>query len=101
MARSGHGVTTTAATSSPTARAASIVMRVWLIVPRPGGAAITSGKRELPGEVTHQIAEGQRDEQAADALGDEEVVAGRGGVRRLDQAGGLDPLPGQLRPEVR
>ena len=32
-------------TSSPAARAASIVSSVWLIVPRPGRAAMTSGSR--------------------------------------------------------
>ena len=40
---SGQGVRTTAATSSPAARAASSVSRVWLIVPRPGEATTTSG----------------------------------------------------------
>ncbi len=39
----GHGVSTTALTSSPAARAASSVSSVWLIVPKPGRAAITSG----------------------------------------------------------
>ena len=41
--RAGHGVRTTARTSSPAARAASSVSSVWLIVPRPGRAATTSG----------------------------------------------------------
>ncbi len=36
----GQGVRTTSAISRPAVRAASIVSSVWLIVPRPGGAAI-------------------------------------------------------------
>ena len=44
LGSSGHGVRTTAATSRPAARAASIVSRVWLIVPRPGRATTTSGR---------------------------------------------------------
>ncbi len=40
---SGQGVRTTRATSRPAARADSIVSRVWLIVPSPGGATIASG----------------------------------------------------------
>ena len=39
----GHGVSTTPATSRPAARAHSSVIRVWLIVPSPGRAAITTG----------------------------------------------------------
>ena len=39
----GQGVSTTSAGSSPAARTDSIVSRVWLIVPRPGPAAITTG----------------------------------------------------------
>ena len=42
--RSGHGVITMPATSRPTARAASTVSRVWLIVPSPVRAATTSGR---------------------------------------------------------
>ena len=44
LGASGQGVSTTAATSSPAARAASIVSSVWLIVPSPGEAATTSGR---------------------------------------------------------
>ena len=40
----GHGVSTTPATSSSAWRAASSVSSVWLIVPSPGRAAITSGR---------------------------------------------------------
>src|SRR5439155_7611631 len=40
----GHGVSTTAAISRLAERAHSIVINVWLIVPRPGRAAITSGR---------------------------------------------------------
>ena len=39
----GQGVSTTARTCSPAARAASSVSIVWLIVPRPGRAAIRTG----------------------------------------------------------
>src|SRR4051794_11094260 len=39
----GQGLRTTAATSKPAARADSRVSRVWLIVPRPGAATMTSG----------------------------------------------------------
>src|SRR5215207_697563 len=39
---SGQGVITTPATRRPAARAASTVSSVWLIVPRPGLAAITT-----------------------------------------------------------
>ena len=39
----GHGVSTTPATVRPAERAASRVSSVWLIVPRPGRAATTSG----------------------------------------------------------
>ena len=40
----GHGVSTTARTSRPAARAARSVSSVWLIVPRPGRAAISTGR---------------------------------------------------------
>src|SRR4051794_7144992 len=40
----GHGVSTTARTSSPAARAASTVKSVCEIVPRPGRAATTTGR---------------------------------------------------------
>ena len=39
----GHGVSTTARTSSPAARATRSVSSVWLIVPSPGRAAMTRG----------------------------------------------------------
>ena len=45
LGSAGHGVITTASGSSPAARAASSVSSVWLIVPRPGRAATTSGIR--------------------------------------------------------
>ncbi len=48
---SGQGVRTTASTVSPAARAASIVSSVWLIVPRPGEAAIDERQRQVGGEV--------------------------------------------------
>jgi hypothetical protein len=41
----GHGVITTARTLRPAARADCRVSSVWLIVPRPGRAAISSGSR--------------------------------------------------------
>ena len=41
---SGQGVSTTAATSRPAARAASSDSSEWLIVPRPGRATIRSGR---------------------------------------------------------
>ena len=40
----GHGVSTTARTSRPAARAASTVSSEWLIVPSPGRAATTTGQ---------------------------------------------------------
>ena len=40
----GHGVSTTARTSRPAARAASTVSSEWLMVPSPGRAAITTGQ---------------------------------------------------------
>ncbi len=39
----GHGVRTTARTSRPAVRAARRVSSVWLIVPRPGRAAMSTG----------------------------------------------------------
>ena len=45
---SGHGVRTTAWIRSATARAASIVSSEWLIVPRPGRAAMTTGRDSSP-----------------------------------------------------
>ena len=39
------------------ARTASSVSRVWLIVPRPGRAAITTGRPRSTGEVADQVAE--------------------------------------------
>src|SRR4051794_26930942 len=45
---SGHGVSTTARTSSPAARAASTVSSVWLMVPSPGRAATTTGRPSAP-----------------------------------------------------
>ena len=41
---SGQGVRTTSLTVRPAERAASTVSSVWLIVPRPGDAAIATGR---------------------------------------------------------
>ena len=69
---SGHGVSTTRAGSRPTARAASTVSSVWLMVPSFGLAAITTGSAS---QVAHLVAQGQRDQQPAYALNDEKVRA--------------------------
>ena len=71
----GHGVITTPATRRPAARAASIVSSVWLIVPRPVRAAITTGRPRSTREVADQVGGRERDHQAADALDDERVAA--------------------------
>ena len=52
---SGHGVMTTPATSSRAARAASIVSSVWLIVPSPGRAAMTSRQAERDRQVADRV----------------------------------------------
>ena len=72
LGSSGHGVMTTPATVSPPARAASTVSSVWLIVPRPGRAAITTGRREVERQVAHEVAGRERHHQAADALADQQ-----------------------------
>ena len=99
---SGQGVRTTAATSSPTARAASTVSSVWLIVPRPGGGGDHDRQRQLASEVAHQVAERQRDQQPADALADEEVGARPAAARAASTSrAGSIALAGQLGAEVR
>ena len=79
---SGHGVSTTARTSSPAARAASIVSSEWLIVPRPGPRGDDERQAERDGEVAHVVAVAERDEQPSDALDDEHVRARGGGAPR-------------------
>ena len=99
---SGQGVSTTQATSRPTARAASSVSSVWLIVPRPGGAATTSGSPSSSGEVADQVAGGQRHQQPADPLADERRRRSAAAARApLEQPCRVDRLAGQLRREVR
>ena len=53
---SGHGVSTTARTSRPAARAASIVSSEWLIVPRPGPRRDDDRQAERDGEVADVVA---------------------------------------------
>src|SRR5262249_11470537 len=48
--RLGHGVSTTARSSRPAARAAATVSSVWLIVPRPGRAAMSTGSPRASAE---------------------------------------------------
>ena len=92
---------TTAATSRPAARAASIVSSVWLIVPRPGEAAIDQREAEVDGEVADQVAGRERHEQAADALADQRLGARRRRARRCAQPRRVDLLAGQRRRQVR
>ncbi len=58
-------------------------------------------QRELAGEIPHGVAERQRHEQAADALADEIIGALTGPPCGTQKALGLDPLPRELRPEMR
>ena len=81
---------TTPATRSPTARAASTVSSVWLIVPSPGRAATTTGSAEVHREVAHRVADREWHEQAADPLADQGVGATLGGARAFDQPGRVD-----------
>ena len=99
----GHGVSTTPATARPAARAASSVSSVWLIVPRPGRAATTSGKPSATARSRTRAVARQRHEQAADALGDEHVRAGLGRrrARRDDHRVELELDARQLGGEVR
>ena len=93
-ARSGQGVSTTAATSRPAARAASIVSSVWLIVPRPGEAAIDQRQPEVDREVADQVVAAERDQQAADPLADEDVgAAGRRGAAAASRRSGSISSP--------
>ena len=73
LGRSGHGVSTTARTSSPAARADSTVSSVWLMVPRPGPRGDDDRPVEVDRQVAHGVAQRERDEQPADALGDHDV----------------------------
>ena len=86
----------------PRCRAASSVSSVWLIVPRPGRGGDHERQAEVGGEPAHVVAVGQRDEQAADALDDQHVVAVRGRRPAAARAvSGSIRRPRQLGGEVR
>ena len=95
----GHGVSTTARTSRPAARAASTVSSEWLMVPRPGPRGHHHRPAEVDREVADRVAERERHEQPAHALADHHVAAqaARGG----HQSGGVEDRAGELGGEVR
>ena len=109
----------TPATRRPRDRAASTVSSVWLSVPSPRRATITSGIVQRHGQVGDRRPLGQRAEQAADPLDDhhfgpapptrpgpratrpDDLVAGRaGGPRRRAATGGASgsSIAGSARP---
>ena len=73
---------------------------MWLIVPSPGPAAISSGQSERDGEIAHGELVGERDEQAADSLDDQRLFANRRRACACDQAGGVDRLAREPRREM-
>ena len=72
---SGHGVSTTARTARPAARAACSVSSVWLIVPRPGRAAIRTSNPSATARSRTVKSSAQRHQQAPDPLHDQRVPA--------------------------
>ena len=86
------------AARGPAARAASSVSSVWLIVPRPGRAATTSGMPQVEREVAHEVAGRDRHHQPADALADERVRPRRRAPGRREQLGRLERRARRARP---
>ena len=100
LGAAGQGVSTTRRTSSPAARADSIVSRVWLIVPSPGRRGDRQRQPQVASEVEDQVLAGQRHQQAADPLADEGIGFAAGLARRLEQQRRVDLLAGELRRQV-
>jgi hypothetical protein len=96
----GHGVRTTAAGARFASRTASIVSRVWLIVPSPGrGDHDRHG--EINGEIPHQVVVPERHQEATDSFADEQIHVLGGLERGATETIGIDLLPGELGGEVR
>ena len=73
-AADGKPQITTPTTSQSARRAASTVSAVWFSVPSAGRATTTTGRPSARGEVGHRRVVVDRDEQAAGALDDDDVV---------------------------
>ena len=92
---SGHGVSTTAAhRAGPPRGRRSASSSVWLIVPSPGRAAMSSGRPQRGGEVAHACSPrraapaGRRRPRTINGAGRR-----RSRARRASSAGGVDRAP--------
>ena len=71
-----------------------------MIVPSPGEAAITTGSARSRAKVADQVGGGERDEEAADSLADEEVGAAAASRAAGSRRSGSILLAGELRRQV-
>ena len=67
-------------------------------MPSPGEAAIDDRQPEVPREVADQVAEGERDEQAAHSLATRKSAPSSAAAAAATQARRVDRLAGQLGP---